>query len=179
MRVTDDFAVMFADVRKHFHVNAGARYHCENLACRRLYRHETPDLVLHQCLTVLLKVRVNGSDHVFSRYCLLVHFAVLVTRLDLVVRVPQIDMITFLSLQVLLPCRFYTGLSCIVAGTVLSGMPLDERLVHFRDISEKISSGIDRIIPDASDLSADSGELVLDLCEFHVGGSRYLLEHYH
>ena len=32
VRVADNFLVMLADVRQHFHVNAGAGYHCQDFS---------------------------------------------------------------------------------------------------------------------------------------------------
>ena len=56
-------------------------------------------------------------------------------------------------------------------------MLLDVGLVHLGDVAEKVSSCIDRIVTDASDLALESRKLILDFREFHIGRGRNLLEH--
>ena len=93
--------------------------------------------------------------------------------------IAQINVISFFPSEFFFPGRFYTCLSRIVAGTIFTGMAFYVGLVDFRHVAEKVTSGIDRIISNASDLSLESLELVLDFGELHVGFRRYLLEHHH
>ena len=87
-------------------------------------------------------------------------------------------MVAFFSAKVLFPGRFDTGLSGIVSGTVFVRMGLDILLVHFGNISKKVSAGVHRVVPDTPDLSPESGEIVLEFSELHVGFRLDLLEHH-
>ena len=88
-------------------------------------------------------------------------------------------MVALLSSQVLFPRRLDAGLPGIIAGTIFSGMGLDVFLVHFGDIAEQVASGVDRVVTDASHLSPEAREIVLEFGELHVGFGLYLLEHDH
>ena len=79
VRVAYDFAIVLSYVGEHFHVDARAGHHCQNLSCGRFDGHETAHLVLHKHLTVLLEVGIDGGDHVFPGYGFLVELPVLVT----------------------------------------------------------------------------------------------------
>ena len=125
VRVIHYLAVVLADVGQHLHVYAGAGYHGKNLTGRRLYGHETADLVFHEHLAVLLEFGVDGGDDVLSWNGLLVFESVLVAGLSLVMGVAQIDVVAFLAAEILFPGGFDAGLAGIVARTVVLRMVPD------------------------------------------------------
>ena len=168
---------MLAYVSKHAHIHTRTRYEGQDLSGLRLYGYEAADLVAHQLLAILLQVSIDGGHDIVTWDRLLVHFTVLVALLDLVAGVAQVDMVAFLSAEVLFTRRFNPCLSGIVARTVFSRMLVDIILVYFRDIAKKVASGIDRIVADAADLSPESRKVILQFCEFHVGLRLNLLEH--
>ena len=178
VRVLDDLVIVLADVRQHAHIDSWTGHKCEDFSCLRFDRHEAPDLVSHQLLAVLLQIRVNRGVDVVSRYGFLVHLSVFVALLDLVAGVAKVDVVPFLSTQFLLSRGLDPGLTGIVSRAVFPGMLLYVVGVHLRDIAEQVSTGVDGIVPDASGLSPEAWELVLDLSELHVGLRLYLLEHH-
>ena len=178
VRVADNFLVMLADVRQHLDVDSRAGNHRQNLPGGRLYGYQAAYLVLHQELAVLLQIGVDGGHNVLAGDGFLVHLAVLVPGLYLVVGIPQIDVIAFFALQVGFPCRLQAGLAGIVSGPVFARMPADVGLVHLGYVAEKIASCIERIVPDAPDLSPETRKLVLDFGELHIFLGGELLHHY-
>ena len=55
----------------------------------------------------------------------------------------------------------------------------DELCIHFGYIAQEVSSGIVRILPDASCLTSESRELICHLGKSHIGFLRYLFDHHH
>ena len=108
-----------------------------------------------------------------------VHLAILVPPFDLVPRVAEVDVVALFPSEVFLPGGLDAGLARIVSRTILAWMGLYVLLVDFGDVTEKVASGIDRIVPDAPDLPSEPGEIVLELSEFHVSLRFDLLEHDH
>ena len=178
VRIRQDFVVVGTYVCEHLHVYSGTGYQCKDFACRRFYGHETADLVLHQHLPVMLEFRINGGRYVLSGNGLLVHFPVLVSAFNLVVRVPEIDIVAFFPFQVFFACRLYPGLARVVTGTV-AFMGLDEVRVHFGDIAEQIAPGIVGVFPYIPGLTPESWKLVCDFGELHVSFRSHLLYHHH
>ena len=127
----------------------------------------------------MLQLGVDGRDNVVAGNSLLDEFSILESLLDLVPGVAQVDVVALFSPQLLFPGRLDAGFAGIVARPVLSRMLLDVLLVDLRDVSQKVSSRIERIVADASDLSPEPREVVLDLGELHVGLGLDLLEHHH
>ena len=50
--------------------------------------------------------------------------------------------------------------------------------IHFGNISEEVSSRVERVFADASSLASESGELICHLGELHVSLRREFLEHH-
>lgn len=109
---------------------------------------------------------------------LLVHLSVLVTLFDLVTGVAQVDMVAFLASEFLFAGRLDACLPGVVSGTIFPGMLLDVVRVHLGDVTQQVSSGVDRVVPDASGLPPESRKVVLKFGELHVGFWFYLLEHH-
>ena len=169
---------MLADVCEHVDIDTRAGHHRQDLACRRLDRNDTADLVAHQPLAVLLELRINRGDDIFAGDGFLVHFAVHIGVLDLVVGVAQVDMIALLPAQVILPRRLDAGLAGIVAGAVFPRVFLDVVRIDLGDIAQQVSAGIERIVADGTHLTPETGELVLQLRKLHISRRRDLLEHH-
>ena len=171
------FIVMAAEVREYVHIYSWAGDQSQDLACGRLYGHKASDFVLHQHLPVFLEICIDSRGDVVPGNCLLVHFPVPVPRFDLVARISEKYGIAFLSAQLLFPGCLYACFACIVAAGVFTVMAFDISLVDFRDISEKISSGVEGVFPYASRLSSESGEPVCDFREFQICLRRDLFQH--
>ena len=86
-------------------------------------------------------------------------------------------MVTLFPTEVLLPCGLDAGFSGVVAAAVLTGMAVQEALVHFGNISEEVSAGVEGIITDGSGHAFEAGELVFHLVEPHVCLRRNLPQH--
>ena len=143
----------------------------------RLDGDDAADLVLHEHLPVVLQLGVDGGHDVVSRDGFHVHFAVVVGGLYLVVGVAQVYMVAFGAAEFTLPCCLYASPAYVVSRAVLARMLLHVVRIHLGDIAEEVASGVDRVVAYASELSLESGELVLDLGEPHVCLGRDLLDH--
>ena len=88
-------------------------------------------------------------------------------------------MVAFFPSEVFLPGGLDAGLARIVSRTILAWMGLYVLLVDFGDVTEKVASGIDRVVPDAPYLPSEPRKIVLELSEFHVSLRFDLLEHDH
>ena len=126
----------------------------------------------------MLQVGVDGSYNILSGDGFLVHFPVLVPRLNLVVGIPEVDVVTFLSSQVGFAGRLKSRLAGVVTGAVFSGMSVQVGLIHLGNIAKKVAAGIERVVPDTSDLSLETRELVLDFGKLHIFLGGELLHHY-
>ena len=177
--VLDDLVIVLADVRQHAHIDSRAGHKRQDLSCLWLDRHEAAYLVVHEFLAVLLQVGVDCGVDVVSRDGFLVHLSVLVTLLDLVAGVAQIDVVAFLAAQFLFPRRLDSGLPGVVSGTIFPWMLLDVVGIYLGDVAQQVPSGVDRVVADASGLPPEPWEIVLKLSELHVCLRLYLLEHHH
>ena len=84
VRIGGYLAIMFSDVCEHLYVYSRAGNHGKDLAGRRLDSHETSHLVVHQLLSIVLQMCINGGGYILSRHRLLVLGTALISGHDLV-----------------------------------------------------------------------------------------------
>ena len=177
--VLEDFRIVLAEVRQHADVDTGARHQRQDLPGLRLDGHEAAHLVVHQPLSILLEVGIDRGHYVVAGNGFLVELSVAVALFYLVAGVAKVDVVAFLTAQVLLAGCLYAGFPGIVSRTVLPGMLVDVVLVDFRDVAQEVAAGIDGVVADASGLALETREIVLQFGELHVGLGLDLLEHHH
>ena len=170
---------MFSDISQLFYIYSGTGYHCQNLSRGRLYGNKAAYLVVHQHLAVVLELGVDGGGDVLAGNSFLIHLSILESGHDLVAGVPDHDVVTLLAPEFLFSGRFYACLAGVVSCLVFSFMFLDICGINLGHITEKVSSGIVRVISDGSRLASEAWELILDFRELHVCFLWHLLYHDH
>ena len=115
-----------------------------------------------------MKRGIDGSHYVTSRDGLDIFCAVLVGLLNLVFGVAKVNMVTLFSAKVFFPGRLNSCHAGKISPAIFSVMAVYIGGVDLGNIAKKVSSGIDRIVPDTSCLSMETGEMVFDLVEAHI-----------
>ena len=179
IRIGRDFFVMTADIGQHVHIDTGTGHHGQDFPRGRFNGHQRAHLVLHQQLSVLLEIGIDRGHDIPAGNGLLVHFPVAVVIFNLVMGVPQVNVIPFLAPQVLFAGRFDAGLAGIIPAAILVRMRFQKGGIHLGNITQQVPARIYRIVPDASGLPLEARELVFQFIEPHEGFRWNLLQQHH
>ena len=84
VRIGQDLVVVLSEVSKHVYIDTRAGDHGQDLSCRRLDSNQAAHLVVHEHLTVVLELSIDGGCDIVSWHCFLVHLSILISGFDLV-----------------------------------------------------------------------------------------------
>ena len=166
---------MAPEVGEHINVYSRARHHGKNFPGRGLYSHHAAFLALHQLLAVLLQVRIDGGGNILARNGLHVIIAIVIRVFLAAAGVAPVDMPSFAAAKFGLAGRLQTGAAVIIAGLVV-WMLLQKLRTYLGDVSQKVSAGIEWILPQASHLRLEARKQELLLGKAHVGLGAYHLK---
>ena len=139
-----NFTVEFVDGSKFGHVYPRAGDEGKDLSCGGLYSHHAAHLVLHEHLSVLLQLCIDGADDGFAGYGRFVVFAVGKAGLDLVVDIPQVYVVPFLTFEDMFVRLFDSGAAYVITHFVF-GVAAQERSIGLGDVPEKVAAGIEGV----------------------------------